>query len=44
MIKPGTFKIFVGGSQPDERSQELTGTKVEEASFEVVGNMLEIEY
>lgn len=44
MIKPGTFKVFAGGSQPDERSQELTGTKVEEATFEVAGNMLKLEY
>ena len=24
-IKPGQYQVFVGGSQPDERSQELTG-------------------
>ena len=44
MIKPGTFKVFLGGSQPDERSLELTATKVEEATFEVMGNMTKLEY
>ncbi|MDQ2084865.1 glycoside hydrolase family 3 C-terminal domain-containing protein [Herbivorax sp. ANBcel31] len=44
IIKPGAFKVYVGGSQPDERSQQLTGTKVEEAVFEVTGNMVQLEY
>ena len=32
----GVFEVYIGGSQPDERSQRLTGTKVLKASFEVV--------
>ena len=33
-IKSGTYKVYVGDSQPDARSEELTGVKV--ASFEIV--------
>jgi beta-glucosidase len=36
ILEPGRFKIFVGGSQPDERSRQLTGTAVLEAEFELV--------
>ncbi len=32
----GVFEVYIGGSQPDERSQRLTGTKVLKASLEVV--------
>ena len=32
-IKHGTYKIYVGDSQPDARSEELTGVKV--GSFEI---------
>ena len=27
-LEPGEFEVFIGGSQPDERSQELTGAGV----------------
>lgn len=32
-LNPGTYKVYVGDSQPDERSAELTGKKC--AMFEV---------
>ena len=44
IIEPGFFEIYIGGSQPDKRSQELTETKVIKTSFEVVGERIEIEY
>ncbi len=44
MIEPGLFEVFVSGSQPDERSQKLTGVEVQRAVFEVVGDVLELEY
>ncbi len=44
ILEPGTFEVYVGGSQPDARSQELTGSKVLQAEFEVEGSPVEIEY
>jgi beta-glucosidase len=44
VLEPGTFSIYLGGSQPDERSQKLTGSKVLRETFEVVGEALELEY
>lgn len=44
MLEPGIFEVYIGGSQPDERSQKLTGTRVLKAAFEVVGNAVELEY
>jgi beta-glucosidase len=44
VLEPGTFSIYLGGSQPDERSQKLTGTKVLQGSFEITGEALELEY
>lgn len=44
ILEPGEFKVFIGGSQPDARSQKLTGTKVSEAAFEVTGNSMPLEY
>ena len=44
ILEPGMFKVYVGGSQPDERSQLLTGTKVLQETFEVIGNPIELEY
>jgi len=37
ILEPGKFRIFVGGSQPDERSRQLTGKEVLHADFEVTG-------
>ncbi len=36
VLEPGTFEVYVGGSQPDARSESLTGVKVARAAFEVV--------
>lgn len=44
LLEPGLFEVYLGGSQPDERSQRLTGTKVLKGSFEVVGDTVELEY
>lgn len=35
-IEPGNFKLFVGGCQPDKRSEELLNTKVNSIEFEVI--------
>jgi beta-glucosidase len=43
-LEPGRFEVYVGGSQPDQRSQQLTGTAVLKASFDVVGPSLELAY
>jgi len=44
VLESGQFKVFIGGSQPDSRSQELLGTQILEESFEVIGNKIELEY
>ena len=44
ILEPGLFKIYVGGSQPDQRSMALTGTRVLEGQFEVTGDPIELEY
>ncbi|MGE5614579.1 MAG: glycoside hydrolase family 3 C-terminal domain-containing protein [Bacillota bacterium] len=44
VLEPGKFEIYIGGSQPDERSIKLTGTPVQKAVFEVIGNKVELEY
>ncbi len=36
VLEPGTFEIFIGGSQPDARSVRLTDSAVKKTSFEVV--------
>lgn len=36
VYEPGTFTIYAGGSQPDTRSEELTGTVVLSAAIEMV--------
>lgn len=35
ILEPGTFEVYVGGSQPDARSAALTGCRVLKESFEV---------
>ena len=37
ILEPGVFRVFVGGSQPDPRSEELTGSPVLHADFTVTG-------
>ncbi|WP_439711249.1 glycoside hydrolase family 3 C-terminal domain-containing protein [Clostridium estertheticum] len=44
ILEPGVFEVFVGGSQPDDRSAELTGTVVKKCFFEVKGETLQLEY
>jgi len=44
ILEPGVFEVFIGGSQPDKRSLELTGTPVAKAEFEVLGETIELEY
>ena len=36
VVEPGTFRVAIGGQQPDERSRELTGKSVD--CFEVILN------
>lgn len=33
VIEPGQFKVYIGGSQPDNRSISLTGTEVKSCTF-----------
>jgi len=44
ILEPGVFEVYIGGSQPDSRSEALTGTKVQMAAFNVIGESSEIEY
>jgi len=44
ILEPGIFEVFVGGSQPDERSIKLTGTALQKSTFEVKGEVLGLEY
>lgn len=43
-LEPGRFKIYLGGQQPDRRSEILTGKKVLETVLEVTGEIIELEY
>jgi beta-glucosidase len=43
-VEPGRFEVYVGGSQPDRRSQQLTGSAVLKIAFDVVGPPLELAY
>ncbi len=36
ILEPGTFEVYIGGSQPDARSMALTGQKVAKTEFEVI--------
>ncbi len=44
ILSPRKFEIFVGGSQPDDRSQKLTNTKVLKTTYELIGEAIELEY
>ena len=44
ILEPGVFEVFLGGSQPDRRSEELTGKAVPSAFFKVLGESRELEY
>ncbi|PYI55126.1 glycoside hydrolase family 3 C-terminal domain-containing protein [Paenibacillus flagellatus] len=41
-LEPGTFRVHVGGRQPDERSRALTGTETLAASFRVAGGPIRL--
>jgi beta-glucosidase len=43
VLEPGRFRVFIGGSQPDERSRELTGESPLAFEFEVIGEAREIK-
>ena len=42
VLEPGIFRAFIGGSQPDCRSEELTGTPILHTDFEVKGKPLKM--
>ncbi len=44
VLEPGWFTVYIGGSQPDARSRQLTGTGVLQGRFEVLGVATELEY
>lgn len=44
ILEPGVFEVFLGGSQPDRRSEELTGKAVPSAFFKVLGESRELAY
>ena len=44
IVEPGIFTVSLGGGQPDERTEELTGTKVAQFDIELEGNVTEVEY
>ncbi|MEN2773929.1 glycoside hydrolase family 3 C-terminal domain-containing protein [Acetivibrio clariflavus] len=43
ILNAGNIDIFVGGSQPDDRSQKLTGTKVQKTTVELIGKAIELD-
>ena len=44
VVKPGNYTITIGGAQPDKRSEELTGRRVDAFTVERTGEEEEIEY
>jgi len=44
ILEPGVFEVFIGGSQPDDRSIKLTGTDLQKCTFEIKGQSLQLEY
>jgi len=44
ILEPGEFRVYVGGSQPDSRSEKLTGRKVLSTTFTVTGEAIELPY
>jgi len=43
ILEPGLFEVFVGGSQPDERSRLLTSAEILKTTFNVKGNVVKFE-
>ena len=44
ILEPGKFEVFIGGSQPDKRSQQLITNNVVAYPFDVKGSAMELEY
>jgi beta-glucosidase len=44
VLEPGRFCVSVGGSQPDARSQELTGQSPLSVEFDLLGQTVELPY
>ncbi|MCR5777710.1 MAG: glycoside hydrolase family 3 C-terminal domain-containing protein, partial [Lachnospiraceae bacterium] len=44
IVEPGSFKIALGGQQPDERSRELTGESCHFFDIDIHGETVEVEY
>ena len=44
VLEPGRFKIYIGGSQPDEVSRRLTDDEIWEGVIEMTGVETEIAY
>ena len=44
LLEPGRFRLFLGGSQPDERSRSLTATAPLSIDLEVTGEIVEVSY
>lgn len=44
IIEPGRFKIYIGGSQPDQRSKILLSSEPLNAEFEVIGKTMKVKY
>ena len=43
-LEPGTFRVSIGGCQPDNRSKMLMGDVTVEDTFKVTGKTKELEY
>ncbi|MHA1148523.1 MAG: glycoside hydrolase family 3 C-terminal domain-containing protein [Promethearchaeota archaeon] len=44
ILEPGNFKVYIGGRQPDRRSEELSNSIILETQFKVIGKKTELEY
>lgn len=44
VLRPGEYMISIGGQQPDERSEKLTGKKADTFTIKRTGSECEIEY
>jgi beta-glucosidase len=44
VLEPGTYMVYVGGSQPDKRSEFLTGTPPLSSTFIIKGHARELKY
>jgi beta-glucosidase len=44
LLEPGAFRVFLGGSQPDDRSRALGAAPVAHADFAMEGRKKEIAY